>query len=267
MNSENEKMNPYNPTNKLITISDISNIYKKLDIRNIPVTNLKLYQTAFIHKSYCKLKEYENYDNLENSLPLQDKSYETLEFLGDSLIGSIISSYLYKRYGTIHEQEEGFLTKMKIRLVCGEQLAYLSSCLDLGDYIIISKYVEESRIPGRKNKNILEDIFEALIGAIYLDTHDYLIVEELIIHIIEKYVDFSNLILKDNNYKDQLLRYFQHNYKIYPIYKTSKCDDNTFICKIYKNEEFINDGCGESKKKAEQTASYNSLKKFHVISE
>ena len=79
--------------------------------------------------------------------------------------------------------------------------------------------------------------------------------------------DFSDIILRDNNYKDQILRYFQHNYKIYPIYKTEKNEiKNIFICKLFKNDEYIESGTGISKKKAEQNASMNALKKFHVLS-
>ena len=72
-------------------------------------------------------------------------------------------------------------------------------------------------IDGRNNKNILEDTFEAFIGALYLDTNDILFVKEFLINIYEKYIDFTDIIINDTNYKDQLLRYFQKNFKQYPI--------------------------------------------------
>ena len=260
------KTDPYNSNNKLITENDILTIMKTLNIQDFKINNLNFYQRAFVHKSYCEMKDYDEYIKPNNCLSLYKISYETLEFLGDSFLGNIIANYLYKRYVDLHNQDEGFLTKLKIRFICGEQLAYLSNQLKLNQYMIISKHIEDN-CNGRNNIHILEDIFEAFIGAIYIDTQNYLFIEQFIIQCIEKYIDFSDIILRDNNYKDQILRYFQHNYKIYPIYKTEKNEiKNIFICKLFKNDEYIESGTGISKKKAEQNASMNALKKFHVLS-
>jgi dsRNA-specific ribonuclease len=133
--------------------------------------------------------------------------------------------------------------------------------------MIISKHIDDN-CSGRTNSNILEDTFEAFIGALYHDTGDFKLVERYIINIIEKYVDFSETILHDNNYKDQVLRYLQHNYKVYPTYQTSKDEsDNIYICKIYKEETLIETGRGNSKKKSEQDAAKRALIKYCVISE
>ena len=147
---EKFKADPYNPNNKLISESDILNIMKSLDIQDFKINNLSLYQRAFAHKSYCPMKDYEEFTKPDNCLALQDTSYETLEFLGDAFLGSIIANYLYRRYVHIHNQDEGFLTKLKIRFVCGEQLAYLSGALHLNQYMIISKHIEEN-CDGRNN--------------------------------------------------------------------------------------------------------------------
>jgi ribonuclease-3 len=203
----------------------------------------------------------------DDKLSLFKVSYETLEFIGDSFLGNIIANYLYQRYFISHKEEEGFLTKLKIRFVCGEQLAYLSNCLGFNKFMIISKHIDDS-CDGRNNTNILEDTFEAFIGALYQDTDDFKLVEKFIIACIEKYVDFSDTILRDNNYKDQILRYFQHNYKVYPTYLCDKIEsDNTYVCKIFKGEDHIETGKGNSKKKSEQDASRRALIKFCVISE
>ena len=75
--------------------------------------NLKLYQKSFIHKSYCKLKDYNEFKYPgDNYLPLQEESYETIEFLGDSILGSVVSSYIYRRFHMIYGETEGFLTKL-----------------------------------------------------------------------------------------------------------------------------------------------------------
>ena len=133
--------------------------------------------------------------------------------------------------------------------------------------MIISKHIEDN-CNGRNNIHILEDIFEAFIGAIYIDTQNYLFIEQFIIQCIEKYIDFSDIILRDNNYKDQILRYFQHNYKVHPTYKTSKDEhNNIYICEILKENDLIAKGIGQSKKKSEQEASKRALIKFRVLSE
>ena len=99
------KANPYNFNNNLISSNDITNIMNSLNINDFKPNNLDLYQTSFIHKSYCKLKDYEEYEYPgAPCLPLQEKSYETMEFLGDAILGSVVSSYLYQRFCNIHKQ-------------------------------------------------------------------------------------------------------------------------------------------------------------------
>ena len=261
------KADPYNSSNFLIQENDILNIMKSLNIQDFKINNLSFYQQAFTHKSYTELKDYEEYEKPNNCLPLYKLSYETMEFLGDSFLGNIIANYLYQRYVNYFTIDEGFLTKLKIRFVCGEQLAFLSKKLGFDKFIILSKHIEEN-CDGRNNIHILEDVFESFLGAIYLDTQDYYLVEKFVIQCIESKIDFTDIIIKDNNYKDQILRYFQHNFKIHPIYRTDKNEDNNvFHCKIFKEDECIQTGEGNTKKKAEQNASKNALIHYHVISE
>ena len=193
-----------------------------------------------------------------------------MEFLGDSLLGATIAEYLYNRYVNIFNENEGFLTKIKIKLVCGEQLAYLSKCLNFDKYAIISEHIDNN-CNGRNNKNILEDILEAFIGAIYLDTQDMKLVNLFIISVIEKYVDFSDMIINNTNFKDQLLKYFQHNYKSNPVYETIKISDDKFstVVKHLRDEKeiIISEYTSTSKKKSEQYAAKLALIKYHVISE
>ena len=85
------KANPYNPSNKLILSDDIINIMKTLNINDFKINNLSLYQTAFVHKSYCPMVDYKDFTNDNNNLPLQNTSYETMEFLGDSILSSSVS--------------------------------------------------------------------------------------------------------------------------------------------------------------------------------
>ena len=74
------KANPYNPSNKLISEKDIINIMQSLNINDFKINNLSFYQTAFIHKSYCHMVDYEEFTNDNNDLSLQKISYETIQF-------------------------------------------------------------------------------------------------------------------------------------------------------------------------------------------
>tara|TARA_B100000686_G_scaffold234562_1_gene242307 strand:+ start:1501 stop:2310 length:810 start_codon:yes stop_codon:yes gene_type:complete len=259
------KANPYNFNNVLISEKQIINIMRSLNINDFKLTNLDSYRTAFIHKSYCKLKDYEGYDYPgEGCIPLQDISYETMEFLGDAILGGVVSSYLYERFYKIHQQNEGFLTKLKIRIICGENLCQLSKHLSFQKYLVVSKHIEDN-CEGRNNSNILEDVFEAFIGAIYLDT-DYSTAEKFIIQVIEQFVDFTEVLLVDNNYKDQISRYFQRNFNdgSRPIYKHAKHND-IFYCELYHKDKLLIQGEGVSKKKSEQDVSKKALIYFNVI--
>lgn len=257
--------NPYNKKNKHICVKDIIDIMNKLNINDFNINNLEYYQTAFVHKSYTNLNDYSKYKNNSNCLELFDKSYEALEFLGDSILGSVVSSYLYKRYHIIHDQNEGFLTKMKNNIVNGESLAKLSKNLEMNKHMIISKYIDDD-CNGRNNDNILEDILEAFIGAIYLDL-DYLKAELFILRLIEGFIDFGELIITDKNYKDQLLRYYQNNYKESPKYSNSYNESDKIYTTNLKNDKTNkqNIGVGVSKKKSEQDLAKNVLIEFGVI--
>jgi len=261
------KANPYNLNNVLISEKQVTNIMKTLNITDFQLTNLDFYKTAFIHKSYCKLKDYEEYEYPgQPCLPLQQTSYETMEFLGDAILGSVVSSYLYERFYKIHQQNEGFLTKLKIRIICGESLCQLSKHLSFQKHLIISKHIEDN-CEGRDNSNILEDVFEAFIGAIYLDTN-YQTAEKFIIRVMENYIDFTETILIDNNYKDQISRYFQRIYDdgSRPIYKHKKVEgDSKFYCDLYHKDKLLITGEGISKKKSEQDVSKKALIYFNVL--
>lgn len=261
------KSNPFNSSNIKISEDDILNILQKHNIQDYTIKDLSLFQKAFVHTSYCKMKDYESYENTDNSLNLFDESYETLEFLGDSLLGSCVTKYLYNRYVKYHKKDEGFLTKIKIRLICGEQLCFLSQQIGFTKFMIISKHIEDN-CNGRDNSHILEDIYEAFLGALYLDSGDINLIDKFVINTIEKYIDIADLILNDNNFKGTLLKYMQHNFTTHPKYITKKNEDNnSFISNVYNNDLHISSGKGITKKKAEQDASKNALIYYRVMSE
>ena len=173
MDNGEEKVvvSPWNQNNKLINRYQLEALLRKYGI-DTPINNLEYYHDAFSHKSYCEKKNLGDdvilAEHPESCLKLRKVSNERLEFLGDSILGAVVAHYLYERYP---DQDEGFMTRLKIKLVNGETLAFFSKLINLNEYILISRHVED-RCNGRDSIKILEDCFEAFLGAIYLDFSD-----------------------------------------------------------------------------------------------
>jgi ribonuclease-3 len=263
---------PYNKANKLITDVFLKKVLFSYGIRKEP-GDWNNFRTAFVHKSYCTRKNENIIDgNIlcpEGCLPLQEISHERLEFLGDSVLSTVVASYLYKRYKS---QDEGFLTQMRTKLVNGSQLCNFAQILELGQWVLVSKQIEASG--GRNNKNILEDTFEAFIGAIFTDYSNslqhpgrgYKYAERWIITFLESHVDFSQLVIS-RNYKDDLFKMFMNNHKEKPFIEVVKQTTNkvTVSVRKSKNGQVIATGVGPNKKEAEQIASQNALGFFGIV--
>lgn len=293
-------VNPYNFNNKMITKNDITQIVSKYDIDD-NIVNLGIYQKAFIHKSYSIKDPKDLGDNVviadkpEGALELFEYNNETLEFLGDAVISTVVARYLFERY---HGQNEGFLTKMRSKLVNGEMLGILARKLGFGNLIIISRHVED-KCKGRTNPNILEDSFEAFIGAMYLDFNEvdnynlldnfytgigFQVCEKFLVNVYEDLVNFTELIMTNTNYKEQIGKYFNENYGhsvrygelsvtgistereyeccvFAPYYDPSKLDNGD----RHTEKDIFVKATGTSRKKAEQMAAKLALQKLEVI--
>lgn len=260
---------PYNNKNYLLQNEDLINIFKNHGLENIKINNINLFRTAFVHQSYCTMKnlDFKNSNSKcpDDCLPLQDMSYERLEFLGDSILEMIVSSYIFERYP---DQNEGFLSKLRTKIVNGKMLGFLANKLGLNKYAIISKQVEESN--GRNNYKIMEDIFEALLGSLFIDNdNNYDIVYNFVIYILENYLDFSDLISTKNNYKDILIYHMQHHLQDVPKFLeidiTTKDSSKIFTyCIKNKNNTVIAKSTGNSKKEAENNTALEALKHYNV---
>lgn len=264
---------PYNPHNIILNQSDVSSILLKYGV-TLPVNDVNLYRNALVHRSYCTRKNENFVDgNIQcpvGCIPLQEESNERLEYLGDAVINLIVAKYLFERYP---DENEGFLTKIRTKLVNGIMLSTMAHMLKLERFVLISKQIEENN--GRNNKKILEDCFEAFIGAMFLDNHSdgngYKVVETWLVNFIEENIDFTELITANNNYKDILLKYFQHNFNYIPKFLEVKTE-NTNNGKIYqvcikdKNENIISTGTGPNKKQAENDCAKNALSSYGVYS-
>jgi len=246
--------NPFNPLNKEITQEDIE---KLLTTYGLPpkVYNMKLYKRAFIHRSYTKRPEIENthqkikiVERPLNCLPLSTKSNERLEFVGDGILEFVTKYYLYRRFP---KENEGFMTEKKIALVKNESIGKIAMDIGLNKWLILSKHAEDKKI--RNNLKKLGCLFESFIAAVFLDFNKLEIKDEekwfehlfvcgpgfqmvqiLIENIFEKHVNWINLILNDDNYKNILQVKIQKEFKVTPHYMEMEYNtENGFKMGVY----------------------------------
>src|SRR3989344_876033 len=214
----------------------------------IPFKNKNLIDQALIHRSYLN-------EVRENII-----SNERLEFLGDSILSFVVSSYLYNRFPDL---KEGDLTNLRSSIVKTSTLASVAKRLKLGDYLFLSRGEEEGG--GRTNPSILADTFEAILGAIFLDQGI-----KKVTSFIDKYL-IPNLtkIIQEKTYKDpksMLQEIVQSDTKNSPLYKVVKevgpDHAKEFPVSVYVNDKFLGTGSGKSKQDAEQEAAKVALEKW-----
>ncbi len=197
----------------------------------------------------------------EQSLP-RSHSNEQLEFLGDAILDLIVAEHLFLTYP---DKPEGDLSKLKSMLVSGKSLQDIAESMDLGSYIVMSD--NEARNGGRKRGSILEDTFEAVIAAIYLDggyreAHKYIshFVLDKIDDLVEKNVDI--------NYKSQLLEYAQSQSMETPLYEvvSESGPDHAkqFEIEVFLSGKLVGRGKGKSKKAAQQNAAQESIVTLNI---
>lgn len=199
---------------------------------------LQIYKKAFLHRSANKRDK--------NGNPV---NYERLEFLGDSMLGTIISKHLYNE---VPAGDEGYLTKMRSKIVSRKHLNELGRDLNLINFV-------ESRIPkSHFGDNIHGNVFEALIGAIYLD-RGYKYCEKFINErVIAPYVDIEQLEGKVISYKSLIIEWCQKQKKSfnYNVYEDTGNDAlKHFAVKLSIDGKVMAKARATSKKKAEEAAS------------
>jgi ribonuclease-3 len=269
--------NPWNLANRRIPDAEILHILRSYGIKDRPL-RWDLFRQACVHSSYVDRQEVEEpvimAPKPDNCMPLCKADNEQIEFVGDSILGCIIAVYLHERYP---DQDEGFLTRLRTRLVNNKQLGELAMKIGFHNWIIISRHVEEL-CNGRRNLRILGSMLEAWVGAMYLDIYDqnpgqaFIRAKTWLINLFENQVDFVALISEDNNFKDQLLKYYQATYHVPPKYKEVAIEgplhDRTFTMGVLSpTGEVIALATARSKKVAEQKASYVALQKLGVVVE
>ncbi len=207
--------------------------------------NISLYELAFIHKSASRSDEKGN--------PL---NYERLEYLGDAVLGAIMAEFLYKKYS---DQNEGFLTKMRSKIVNGDHLSVLAHEIGL------DKLMENRLQNEQANRHILGDAFEAFTGAIYLDQGYRKTRRFILKRVIRKHVDLVDLERVETNFKSQLIEWAQKNKKEVTFYTDLEPYDPTrFISFVSIGDTLFGSGTGISKKEAEQSAAYETLQEIQT---
>jgi ribonuclease III len=206
---------------------------------------------SMTHSSYA--------NEMSNKSDNEEPSNERLEFLGDAVLGIIISDYMYRNYS---ELSEGEMTKARANIVCESSLADCAQKINIGHYLRLGK--GEEGTGGRTRQSILSDAFEALIAAIYIDGG----MENAKNFVLKSMKDMVSYAIKGAlllDYKTQLQEYIQQKSKKKASYRLIKekgpDHDKTFVACVKINNKTAGTGEGKSKKEAEQNAARNALER------
>jgi ribonuclease-3 len=224
-----------------------SRIEKLERIVGLQIDDPSLFLKALRHRSTLSQEQYETYD-----------SYERLEFLGDAVLDLIAAEILFNDYP---EKDEGFLTKVRAKLVRGDTLSDFSKELGIEELMELG----ERNGGGKISKSILADAFESIIAAIYI-TKGYRKAYQFVDRVIKKNLVIEELINTVDNYKSVLLEYAQAQKMPIPQYEliseSGPGHNRTFRVKVMIGENEYGQGKGKSKKKAEQRAAKQALKEL-----
>ncbi len=212
------------------------------------ISNEKLLQEALTHRSYL--------NEVKEKVP----SNERLEFLGDSILSFIVSSYLFEKYPDF---DEGKLTNLRSLLVNTKMLAILSKDCNLGEKLRLSKGEEESG--GRNNQSILADTFEAYLGALFIDQGVEAVKDFIYMAVIPQ----ADAFLEKNMLKDPKSRFqelVQSRKQGSPHYKVTleegPAHARKFTVGVFVQDELLGEGKGKSKQEAEEQAAEAALTKL-----
>lgn len=212
-------------------------------------SNLQLYRLAFLHSSASK-------DSIAKSYK---ESNERLEFLGDSVLGVITATYLFKKFPF---KDEGFLTEIRSRMVSRESLNVLGRKIGL-DTIIEH---ENQRKTSLSRSSMYGDALEAFVGAIYLDKGFAFTQKFIIKKILTQYFDLETVVQNNPNFKSILIEWSQKEGKKvnFTLEEEGVHHNKEFTAIVSLDEEKIAEGKGYSKKKAEQTAAMKACEVLNL---
>lgn len=237
-------------TRSTITQNEILNIIRKYvpDVTNVKDVSMftSVFTPRWINRTAC---------------------YERLEFLGDSVLSMALSAYLYRRYPN---EDEGFLSTVRSRIVCGASLSELAAqhtpfkcfidriaknqcCYYYGDT------ANACTVSAKSYARVLEDVFEAFLGAIFIDM-GYGIAEKWIINFIETHVDFAAIIMSKTSAKSELCRFYIKQYGYMPTFYNENMESTVRSTVRNIEHAIIGTGIGANKSEAENAAARAALK-------
>lgn len=232
---------------------------------NLPIEGLeKTIKYTFKNKSILLTAlTHSSYANEQKARKVICQCNERLEFLGDSVLSLVVSEFIYEKY---MDKPEGDLTKIRASVVCSRSLASLANEINLGSYLLLGRGEEET---GRTNPKILENAFEALLAAIYLDSnHSKEQVSKFLLPIIEKEIVFASKDEMAYDYKTTLQQFVQsigtEKLQYACVKETGPDHAKTFEVEVKLSSNVIGKGIGKTKREAEQNAAKEALALFDV---
>ena len=230
--------------------SRIAELGKNLGYK-IPAEHELLFRRALRHRSIVDNDRYESFE-----------TYERLEFLGDAVLDLVITEILFELYP---KENEGYLTKLRAKIVRGDTLCELSKNLRLNEFLEVGERASGQGI--ELSKSVLSDVFEALVAAIYM-SGGYKSAFDFVWKVVDKYLDLGEVVNHIDNYKSILMEFSQAEKWDLPIYKviseTGPGHNKIFTVAAYVNRKRLGEGRGKSKKKAEQKAAKDALQNLGV---
>lgn len=211
-------------------------------IINYQFKNIKILEEALTHPSLKRV----NKNNF---------SYERLEFLGDKVLSLVIAHYIFLNF---KKENEGEISKRHAFLICGKTCVLLAKKINLGDFVILTNSQAEEG--GRLNHNILENIFESLIGAIYMDGNMEA-AEKFILFMFAPLLEENKTLAPPQDAKSTLQEWYQKKYKKAPVYLLKEKIEDLFEVEIIIEDQSYM-GHASTIKAAEKQAAEKAL---HII--
>lgn len=216
-----------------------------IDMKDLTLLDMALTHTSYAHESKKTTKDAHN---------------ERIEFLGDSVLSIIVSTYMYNSFPNLNE---GQLTRMRANLVCEASLFELAKKLKLGRLLLLGR--GESISGGRERASILADAFESLLGAVYID-QGFEAAQKFLMSIMKDQIDFVCRNGIFNDYKTRLQEFLQRNGDIEISYQLVGSEgpehEKIFTSAVAVAGRIIGQGSGHSKKDAEQHAAKAALEEL-----
>ena len=225
---------------------EINELFKTFDIE---VHNTEYYELALTHPS-CN-----------SDLNTKHRDYEKLEFVGDSVIGFVTADVIFKLHP---EMDQGLMSKLRSFLVCSKSLANYSRKYNIHEFIRIGHSITREQLS--KSDKILEDVFEAFIGAIYLDQGievAYRVIKDIFYDDILNF-DIDDIVDAKTRLQEEIQSEYREAVRYELIDEWGPPHDRTFVSQVVFNGIVLGKGTGKTKKAAEEAAAKDALSKRSV---